>query len=278
MQPLTAVHTAALFPELHQHLIAVLRGLAADDWKRPTLAPAWTVREVAAHLLDGDLRRLSLTRDGHRLPLPPPASYQDIVALINDLNTSGVAYAARLSPQVVVDLLEVTGGWVSSYVASLPPDGDAAFAVAWAGEQRSENWMDVGREYTERWHHQMQIREAVGADPVLLQSRWLAPLLDLSVRAFQRAYADVDAPAGTLVVFAVEDDITEAWSLRRDTPGWTLLRGRGEPAAAMLQADPDTAWKLLYNEIPGAAVRARVRITGDERLIAPMLASRAVMV
>jgi hypothetical protein len=42
--------------------------------------------------------------------------------------------------------------------------------------------METGREYTERWHHQMQIREAVGA-PGLLERRWYQPVLDLSVRA-----------------------------------------------------------------------------------------------
>jgi hypothetical protein len=124
----------------------------------------------------------------------------------------------------------------------------------------------------------MHIRDAVRADPVLLQPQWLTPLLDLSVRALQRAYADVDAPPGTIVVFEVDGTVNEAWSLRRGTAGWTLSGGRGEAAAATLQTDADTAWKLLYNAIPRANVRSRVRITGDERLIAPMLASRSVMV
>ena len=31
-----------------------------------------------------------------------------------------------------------------------------------AGEAVSANWFDVAREFTERWHHQQQIRLAIG--------------------------------------------------------------------------------------------------------------------
>jgi hypothetical protein len=33
--------------------------------------------------------------------------------------------------------------------------------VAWAGEAESKNWFHVARDYSEKWHHQQQIREAV---------------------------------------------------------------------------------------------------------------------
>jgi hypothetical protein len=56
---------------------------------------------------------------------------------------------------------------LAAAVAALPPHAEAPFGVAWAGETRSANWLDTGREYTERWHHQMQIRDAVGAPPLL---------------------------------------------------------------------------------------------------------------
>jgi hypothetical protein len=45
----------------------------------------------------------------------------------------------------------------------------------------------------------MQIRDAVGA-PGLLEPRWLDPLLDLSVRAFRRAYRTSRRPSGRAVV------------------------------------------------------------------------------
>src|SRR5688572_25589132 len=63
MEALTPIHTAPLFPAIHAELIGLLRGLDEEDWERPTLARAWRVRDVVAHLLDGDLRKLSGGRD-----------------------------------------------------------------------------------------------------------------------------------------------------------------------------------------------------------------------
>ena len=277
MEPLTPVYTADLYAPLHAELIGLLRGLDEADWARPTLAPAWRVRDVAAHLLDGDLRKLSGARDGHRITSRTVSSFTEIVDLVNDLNASGVSYAARLSPRVITDLLEITGRWVSDYVTTLSPHAGSPVAVAWAGEDRSENWMDTGREYTERWHHQTQIREAVGAEG-LLQRRWFHPVLDLSVRAFRRTYKDVPAAAGTAVVFEVETEADRVWSVIRETSGWTVVRGRAPDAAACVHADADTAWKLLYNALSADAIRARVAITGDRSLAEPMLGARSVMV
>jgi hypothetical protein len=89
------------------------------------------------------------------------------------------------------------------YVATRSPHVTSGVAVAWAGEDRSQNWMDTGRAYAERWHHQMQIRDAVETDG-LFHRRWFYPVLDLSVRAFRRSYKDVPAAIGTAVVFEVE--------------------------------------------------------------------------
>jgi hypothetical protein len=204
------------------------------------------------------------------------SSYADVLGLINTLNASGVSFAERLSPRVLTDLLDVTGPWVADFIASLAPHGEARISVLWAGEERSENWMDVGREYTERWHHQMQIREAVGA-PVLLERRWLHPLLDLSVRAFRRAYAGVEAPVGTAVVFEVDGDAAYSWSVIRETSAWAVVRGRAPGASASVRASAGTAWKLLYNALPHDAALALVVSSGDPRLVAPMLGARSVM-
>jgi uncharacterized protein (TIGR03083 family) len=277
VEPLSPIHTAALFPPLHAELIRLLRHLDANDWERPTIAPRWRVRDVASHLLDGDLRRLSLARDGHQLAAKPVTTFASVVDLINDLNASGVQYAARLSPRVITDLLELTGAWVAEYVGALPPHGKAHFAVAWAGEDESENWMDTGREYTERWHHQMQIRDAVGADG-LFEPRWLHPLLDLSVRAFRRTYEAVAAPDGTAIVFEVEGDDLSVWSVLRHSGAWKVMRGRAEDAAASLRVDADTAWKLLYNALSPETARKRVVVAGDRSLTEPMLGARSVMV
>ena len=89
------IETVELFPAIHAELIGLLRSLDDEDWARPTLARAWRVRDVVAHLLDGDLRKLSGGRDRHPITSRTVASFTDIVDLINELNAGGVSYAAR---------------------------------------------------------------------------------------------------------------------------------------------------------------------------------------
>lgn len=96
---LAPLDTAPLFRPLLQELTGLLRALSAADWERPTLAGAWKVRDVAAHLIDGDLRKIAVYRDDHRLPMDAPIhSDRDLARFVNRLNAGGVAFGARLSP------------------------------------------------------------------------------------------------------------------------------------------------------------------------------------
>jgi hypothetical protein len=103
-------------------------------------------------------------------------------------------------------------------------------------------------------------------------------VLDLSVRAFSRAYKDVDAPIGTSIVFEVDAEGDNVWSVTREQSEWVVTRGRHSAAAATVRADGDTAWKLLYNALSPEAARARVAISGDMTMVEPMLGARSVMV
>ncbi len=281
MERLAPIYVADLFAPLHRELIALLGKLEPADWDRSTVAGDWKVRDIAAHLLDGILRKLSAHRDGH-LPAPdrPLHSYADVLALINGLNAGGVAYMRRLSPRLLTDLLDVAGRWMADFTLELDPHAQALFSVAWAGESTSENWMDTGREYTEWWHHQMQIRDAVGA-PGLLEARWLLPLLDLSVRALPHAYASTVAPEGTAITLAVPGEEPWAWTLVREVGTWQIYRGETEPPAApavRVTAAPDRAWRLFYNALPPEQALRDLTIEGDEALAEPLLRTRSVMV
>jgi hypothetical protein len=79
--PLPPLETAPLFPDLHGELLSLLRALESGDWERPTVAGAWRVRDVAAHLLDGDLRKLAAHRDGHVLSAGQPRAWRLAPAL-----------------------------------------------------------------------------------------------------------------------------------------------------------------------------------------------------
>ena len=289
MERLAPVYTAELIAALNAELVRLLRGLEDADWLRPTVAGAWRVRDVAAHLLDGDLRRLSGARDAQP---PPPGtridSYAALVGLIDRQNAEGVEYARRLSPRVITDLLEVTGGWVAEYFAALPPHGEAVWPVAWAGEARSENWMDVGRDYTERWHHQAQIRLATGAPP-LVAAELSEPVFDTFLRALPHRYAAVGAGEGATVGVAIHGAATYAYTLRRERGAWSLLKRRDGSvqvpgvgasaggATASIEIAEQPAWLLLTKGMTGDRARAEARVAGDERLVAPFFGTLAVM-
>lgn len=275
MQLTSPVYTANLFTPLHDELMLLLRELSPGDWQRPTIAGDWRVRDIVAHLLDVDLRKLSVNRDRHLPPQPaePFGSYRDLVGFLNGLNAEWVTAARRLSEPVLIELNSFTGPLVSHLVSSLPPHEPSVFPVGWAGETESENWFDIGRDYTERWHHQMQIRDAVGA-PLLLANRWLFPLLDISFRALPYAYRDFDAPSGTAVTVQVGED---AWTVLRDDEQWKLFNGEPVAPTASVRIDPDSAWRLLYNALPSSIARQNVNVEGDIALAEPMFTVRSVM-
>src|SRR4051794_11481629 len=110
MEALSPVHTANLFLPLHNDLLRLLTGLNPEQWARQTVAKQWAVRDVVAHLLDCDLRVLSLRRDGAQIrPDKPIDSFESLLGFLNGLNADWTRAAQRLSPRVMTDLLGSTG-------------------------------------------------------------------------------------------------------------------------------------------------------------------------
>lgn len=273
------VRTAHLFWPLTAELLALLRALPADAWSLPTSAGGWEVRDVVAHLLDGDFRRLSAERDGHSPPVPPTAlqGYAHLVDYLDRLNARWIAAARRLSPRLMIELLEASGRQLAELVHAADPMAPALYPVAWAGDVRSPLWLDHGREFTERWHHQDQVRAAVGAPP-LAAAGWLRPVLEISLFALPHGYRAHGAAPGTTLALEVTGEAAGSWSLVRREDAWCLGTGRPADAACTVTvADYDLA-QLLLHRLPPAAARERLHVAGDPSLAAPLLRVRAVMV
>lgn len=279
MRPVRPFDVRPLFVPLHGELVTLLRSLSEDDWQKPTVCAGWQVRDVAAHLVDGDLRRLSIQRDEAPLPAPPEPieGYGDLVAFLNELNAQWVTACRRLSPRVLTDLAESAGGECARFFAGLELEAPALFPVAWAGEESSRMWFDLAREYTEKWHHQQQIRDAVGAAP-LTGRRWLHPVLDAFVRGLPHAYRDLEAAAGARVGVTIEGEAGGAWTLVRETNAWHLFEGAPDrPPAASVRLGQDDAWRLFTKGLSPEAARPRLAAEGDRRLAEGVLLLLAVM-
>ncbi|GAB3851358.1 maleylpyruvate isomerase family mycothiol-dependent enzyme [Hymenobacter terrigena] len=269
--------TLPLFPELDRLLLELLRSLTPEDWQRPTLARKWTVKDVVAHLLDGNLRIVSMLRDGYFGEAPDDFSYPGMVAYLNRLNAEWVRAMHRLSPAVLTELLAQTGPAYITYLASLDPWAPAAWSVAWAGESESLNWFHIARDYTEKWHHQQQIREAVGQTAPLLEPKFFRPFIETMMRGLPHAYRAVAASVGTRVQVVVSTDAGGTWELARAAEGWHLQPpGTAAPAATLTLAPAD-AWQLFTKGLSAAKARERAAVAGDENLAQAALHMVAVM-
>ena len=279
LAPLRSTDTRPFFRPVAAELVALLRELPPDAWQAPTVAGTWRVRDVVAHLLDVGLRRLSFHRDRHSPPAPavPPRTERDFVAFINGLNREWVDAAARVSPRLLIELSAFVGTALADFVERFPDDGPALFPVSWAGEAESTGWFDLGREFTEQWHHQAQIREAVGAPP-LWDPNWLHAVLLISLRGLPHAYRDTAADAGTLVTIEIAGASGGVWTLRREDDRWTLWAGEESQAATRVRMTDDTAWRLLFNALPPQHLAGRLKVTGEAALAEPLVAARSVIV
>jgi hypothetical protein len=77
---------AHLLLKVDGKLIELLRSIEPAEWDLQTVSRQWRVRDVAAHLLDTALRKLSLVRDSWFVEGPGIRSDADLVALVNRLN------------------------------------------------------------------------------------------------------------------------------------------------------------------------------------------------
>jgi uncharacterized protein (TIGR03083 family) len=278
MKPLEPVLTLDLFPEERAALLDLLESLKPQQWDAPTVCAGWSVKDIAAHLLADDLGKLARGRDSHPAAAfahdPAQGSTPDeierqLVAFINRQNEAWVAAARRLSPRLLIDLLRWSGEDTQSYFESLDMFAIGE-SVHWAGPEPAPVWLDVAREYSERWIHQRQIRDAVRVDG-LTEPRLFLPLLDTMVRALPHTLRGTDAPEGTHVRL----DVTGVgragsppvhWSLVRDGGRWALFDSCPVEPTAVVRMDGDTAWRLFTKGISREQALARVPIEGDRAL------------
>lgn len=221
----------------------------------------------------GDLGRLSRGRDGFQDT--PVARQEDFVAYINGLNELWVRAGPRLSPRVLCDLLRFTGEATSTYFQSLDPLA-IGVPVSWAGPDPAPVWLDIARDYTERWVHQQQIRDALGKPPIT-HRRLFAPGLETFARALPATLRGVGAPDGAVVALDISGESGGAWSVARAAGDWVLYRGRPSAPDALVTIDQETAWRLFTRGITRDRARGAVKIQGDDRLGAKVLETVSII-
>jgi mycothiol maleylpyruvate isomerase-like protein len=279
---LPPIMVAELFPEVSRRLVELLRSLKPDEWHLPTLSSQRTVKDIASHLLDGSLRRLSMQRDGYRSAdgRGQPRIDEPLVQFLNRLNDEWEVGTRRLSPKVLVDMIEWADIQLADLFRSLDPHGPAIFPVAWAGESESENWMDVARDYTEKWHHTQQIFDATRRPSTIMNRQLGYPCLDIFMRALPFTFRNVEANLGSIVGVTVTGAAGGEWYVEKQMSGWEQIAELPRSPTAFVSMDQDTAWKLVTKRRRLEAIRQEfplIQITGDEDLGLHVLEMVSVM-
>jgi uncharacterized protein (TIGR03083 family) len=265
----TPVLVSHLFAPLLEGLLALLSDLSTEEWENPTACEGWTVKDVALHLLGDEIGILSRKRDRFLPATQAIQSAEELVALVNDLNATWVQATRRLSPRLLCDLLRFTGAQACETFRLLDPYALGG-PVSWAGPDPAPVWLDVAREYTERWHHQQHIRDAVER-PGFKEPRFFAPVLDAFARALPHTFRDVDAPDGTLVTLTLSGESGGQWHLLREAGSWNLYREVDQRPDAEVVIDEDVAWRLFTRGLDRHEAQGTVTIVGDQILALAVL-------
>ena len=253
---LLRVDARPLLPLLRAELVALLTGLSGADWARPTACPGWSVHGVAAHLLGVELGNVSGRRDRWGLG---PGEGEDLDSWLNAFNQQWVEAARRISPALLAELVNLAGLRFEEHVATLDLDATGG-PVAWAtGSDPAPVWLDVAREYMERYVHQQQIREAAGCPP--LGADFVSPVLTTAAHALPRALDLVSRPAGTVVTFTASGEGGGSWQVVREAAGWEL-----DPAPVGGAAAGSARTAACRARV--AACRARTTVDGALKLYA----------
>jgi hypothetical protein len=264
-----------LLPVLDDMLIDLLQSLVAEEWEKRTIARLWNVKDVAAHLLGGNIQILSMLRDSYYGEKPDGNSFEELVAFLNKLNADWVKAMKRVSPDMLILLHKTTGKLYSDYYKSLDPFEKSPFAVNWAGENESKNWMHIAREYTEKWLHQQQIRDAIG-DTGLLRADLFNPFMNIFMQALPYTYRNIVTHNGNGIKINIEGTVSGSWWVTYINGRWELNE-RCDNVVSEIFIPADISWKLFSRSLRYDDVADFIYVEGDFELSKPALNMVSVM-
>jgi hypothetical protein len=207
-----------------------------------------------------------------------PASidgWDALVAFINDWNQDWVRVGRRISPRLLIDLLRQTGEQMNAYFQGLDPYALGG-AVSWAGPDPAPVWLDLAREYTERWHHQQHIRTAVGK-PGLMSPHYLAPVLQAFMFALPYTFHEVVAPEGTVVTVTITGGAGGHWTIQREGTGWQLYSGAPQGPDAEVVLAEDLSWRLFTRGVSREEAMGQMTFNGSRDLGSKVLEMVAII-
>jgi len=267
MREVEPISVVDLFPQERRHLLELFSDLSEEDWEKPTVCQGWTVKDIGLHLLGDDLGYLSGKRDHFTNPFFTGREmhmWESLVQNINEANELWVKATRRISPLLLSDLLTLTGAQFYKYIKTLD-QMTINGAVSWAGPNPAPTWLDTAREYTERWLHQQQIRDAINK-PGLKERKFFHPVLDAFVRALPHTYRDVSVADTTVIQLMVTGEAGDTWYLVGEANGWSLYKDVELQPTTVVTMDQEICWRRFTKGISKEQARENTSIEGDIKL------------
>ncbi len=256
-----------LFQETLNHLIELLSELNEEEWDTATICTGWSVKDVALHLLGVEIGNISFRRDQHNLGRSI-SDWDELVNIINIWNQEWVAVSRRISTPLLIELLADLGQKANEYFRSLNPF-EIGGSISWAGPEPKPVWLDIAREYTERWHHQQHIRDAI-KKPGLLEPKYLSPVLETFTWAVPYTFRHISEPDGTSITLYITGAAGGQWTLLREKDKWGFYRGTTMQPDAVISLDEDIAWRFFTRGVEIDRARKLVTVKGNKSIAEPV--------
>ena len=238
-------------------VVALADDFADADWQAPTECPGWTVKDVYAHLVGGEI----WMSQGHPKPETGLARIADEpVAARRDATGAGVLAELR-------DVFALR----QRQLREDPPDPDAPTFTAYL--QPVTVAVLLRMRAFDAWVHEQDIRRAVGR-PGNLATGGGEIARDIFLLGLGRVVAKAaGAPPGSSVTFSVTGELPFERSISVDENGRGVVGPVAEPTVR-IATDWETFGRLAAGRV--APADASVEVTGDRELAERILRNFAV--
>lgn len=250
-------------------LVDVCAGLGADDWRRPTRCPGWSVQDHVSHVIGLERTMAGEPDPDHELPSgldhvrSPSGQWMELAVDVR---------RARSGAEVLGELREVT----AARLAWLRALDDEGFDTEVPGPMGSKLPLlpFLGLRVFDCWVHEQDVRDAVGA-PGGLDGRAAEHSRDQILQALPVVVAQrAEVPVGTVVVAEVGEPQPRTGVVEVGAGGAGLGDTASREPDVTLRCDLSTFCSLGAGRID--PVTAPVTVHGDAALARRVLVALAI--
>lgn len=245
--------------------------LPEGEWNRPTECPGWSVRDVISHIIGFETEALGDPRPIHSLP-------RDLFHVKDDFSRYAEVQVdvrrCHTAPEMTSEL-EYTIIRRSRQLRNETRDPETS--IRWLmGAQATLEFVLASRAF-DVWAHEQDLRRAL-RKPGNLDSPGALVTRDFLLPQLPKAIAKkAGAPPYSAVVFDVHGEVEFMRTVRVNGEGRATIDGSVSLGPTVtLTMDWETFLRLTCGRVRGEAVFSRMKVEGDERLAASILANLAL--